>query len=89
MNPDKASFWHTMATGDEVVEWHAIEYGEPVYETDCKSRYTWRFNNVPLQFYTKIIHKDTVRKSLEWFVCKQLPNETHSGDETDSGEIWY
>lgn len=93
VNPDKASFWHTMAiiaTGDEAVEWHAMEYGEPVNETDRKSRYvyTWRFNNAPLQFYTKIIHKDTVRKSLEWFVCKQIPNETHSGDDTDSGEIW-
>ena len=94
VNQDKASFWHSMAiiaTGDEAVEWHEMEYGEPVNEKDRKSRYvyTWRFNSARLQFYTKLMHRGGGRRSLEWFLCKQLQNEDHSEDDTDSEEIWY
>jgi len=90
--PDKAYFWRTLAeiaSGSVEVGWHATEYGEPLNETDHKTRYvfTWRCGHSVLKFFTKILHQVDGGQSLEWFVCKLTADTDHSGDDTDSDEI--
>ena len=85
-------FWRTLAeiaSEGADVEWHAMEYGEPLNEVDRMTRcvYTWCCNRSVLKFYTKVLHRANGRR-LEWFVCKLTADEEHSGEDTDSEDIF-
>jgi hypothetical protein len=88
---DKVFFWRTLAelaSGCTDVDLHAMEYGEPLNESDHMTRcvYTWCFNRSVLKFYTKVLHRVGSRW-LVWFVCKLTTDEDHSGEDTDSDDF--
>ena len=89
---DKAFFWRTLAeiaSESADVDWHGMEYGEPLGEADCMARYvyTWCCKCSVLKFYTKVVHGAN-RRRLEWFVCKLTADEDHSGEDTDLDGIF-
>ena len=85
---DKAFFWRTLAeiaSDGADVDWHE-NYGEPA-DSMARWVYTWCCNRSVLKFYTKVLRRANGRR-LEWFVCKLTADEHHSGEDTDSDDIF-